>query len=582
MTSSSSNQTAVTRKQPKYPLIEELLARYGGTQDGPWLKGAQIKGQETDLYVAGDGKSIVVSKTDGQYDTKELSLYLGIDLHLPLATFAKRAANPHANDNRPVPIDLWERAKCPPLPAGLLPEVIGDFAAIQADLMGADPAGLAMAALATCAAAIPDSIEIRPKEHDPSWTESARLWVALVGLPSTMKSPMIAAATRPLKAIDTRMYGEYAEAKSIYDDLPKEERKAATAPRHTRMRLEDTTIEAAQDVLKDSPDGVLLLQDELSAWFGSMEKYSGGGRGSAKDRGFWLQSFNGGSYTVNRVGRGASVIPNLSVSLLGGIQPEPIRAIARDMHDDGLLQRLFPIVLRPGKLGKDVPMPDVVGRYAGLIDRLTLLRKPMRGGMAEVPVRFSPAAQRVWHEVTAKNHELATGWESINVKLAAHCGKFNGMFARLCLVWHCIESKGERPASVINEELALRVRDFLYDFLYPHAIAFYTDVIGLADRQDAVLATAGHILAKGLHKITLRDMKRGDSIMRSLDPQQAEAVMQQLDAFGWLNPVPSLRRDSKEWAVDTRVFEIYAERAEEERERRESVREIIRDAVKVA
>lgn len=574
--------TAATKKQPKYPLIEEILSRYGGTQDGPWLKGARIKGQETDLYIASDGNSIVVSKTDGQYDTKELSLYLGIDLDLPLATFAKRAANPHANDNRPAPIDLWERAKCPPLPADLLPDDIGDFAAIQADLMGSDPAGLAMAALATCAAAIPDGIAIRPKEHDPSWTESARLWVALVGLPSTMKSPVIAAATRPLKALDANMYREFAEAKAAYDELPKEERSSISAPRHARLRLEDTTIEAAQEVLKDSPDGVLLIQDELSGWFGSMEKYSGGGRGSAKDRSFWLQSFNGGQYTVNRVGRGASVIQNLSVSLIGGIQPEPIRAIARDMHDDGLLQRLFPIVLRPGKLGKDVPMPDVLGKYAGVIERLSQLRRPMRGGLSEVPIRFSPAAQRVWQEVTARNYELASGWEAVNVKLAAHCGKFNGMFARLCLVWHCIESKGERPASVINEQVALRVRDFLYDFLYPHAIAFYTDVIGLADRQDAVLATAGYILAKGLHKITLRDMKRGDSIMRALDPQQAEAVMHQLDAFGWLNPVPSLRRDSKEWAVDTRVFEIYAEQAEEEKERRESVREIIRYAVKVA
>lgn len=576
--------TTLPTKQPKrYPLLETLQAKYGGEFDGPWLKGATIKGQLTDLYVCGQqGDGIAVNKTEGQYTTKELSLFLGIELDLPLATFAKRAADPHANDNRPAPIDLWERAKCPPLPADLLPEVVGDFASIQADLMGADPAGLAMAALATCAAAIPDSIEIQPKEHDPSWRESARLWVALVGLPSTMKSPIINAATRPLKALDKSLYQQFAESKAAYDALTKEERQNTTAPRHTRLRLEDTTIEAAQEVLKDSPDGVLLLQDELSGWFGSMEKYSGGGRGSAKDRGFWLQAFNGGPYTVNRVGRGASMIPNLSCSLLGGIQPEPIRAIAKDMQDDGLLQRLFPVILRAGKLGKDVPMPDVVGEYGALVDRLHVLRKPLRGGMQEVPLRFSSAAQRVWQEVTERNHELATSWESVNVKLAAHCGKFNGMFARLCLVWHCIESKSARPASVINEDVATRVRDFLYEFLYPHAIAFYTDVVGLAERQDAVLATAGYILAKGLHRITLRDMKRGDSIMRALDVTQAEAVMVQLDALGWLSPVPSLRKDSKEWAVDTRVFEIYSERAEEEKERREKTREIIQDALRVA
>lgn len=570
--------------QPKETsIIQQIFDRYGGTLDEPWLKGATIKNQVCDLYAAAGG-GLVVSKTEGPYTTKELSLFLNMEFDLPLATFAKRAADPNANDNRPAPIDLWQRAKSPPLPGGLLPEVIGDFASIQADTMGADPAGLAMAALAACAAAIPDSIEIRPKEHDPTWTESARLWVALVGLPSTMKSPVIAAATRPLKALDATLYRQYAEAKAAYDDLDKEEKKAATAPRHTRLRLEDTTIEAAQEVLKDSPDGVLMIQDELSGWFGSMEKYSGGGRGAAKDRSFWLQSFNGGQYVVNRVGRGASVIPNLSVSLIGGIQPEPIRAIANEMQDDGLLQRLFPIVLRPGKLGKDLPMPNVVGEYAALIERLTKLRHPLRGGMQEVPVRFSQAAQKIWHDVTSRNHDLATCWEGVNVKLAAHCGKFNGMFARLCLVWHCIESKGERPASVINEDIAIRVRDFLYDFLYPHAVAFYTDVVGIAERQDVVLAVAGYILAKGLHRITLRDMARGDTLMRKTasDPQQAEAVMAQLDAMGWVSPVPSIRRDSKEWAVDTRVFEIYAEQAEVEKDRRERTREIIQDALKVA
>jgi Protein of unknown function (DUF3987) len=73
------------------------------------------------------------------------------------------------------------------------------------------------------------------------------------------------------------------------------------------------------------------------------------GRGAAKDRGFWLQCFHGGPYAVNRISRGAFLIENLSVSLLGGIQPDPIRTVAADTVDDGLLQRLIPIVLRRGQ-----------------------------------------------------------------------------------------------------------------------------------------------------------------------------------------------------------------------------------------
>ena len=73
---------------------------------------------------------------------------------------------------------------------------------------------------------------------------------------------------------------------------------------------------------------------------------------------------------VNRIARGAAMIENLSVSLLGGIQPDPIRKIADDTVDDGLLQRLIPIVLRRGKPAK-MRRPAKLGqRYDELIEQL--------------------------------------------------------------------------------------------------------------------------------------------------------------------------------------------------------------------
>ena len=555
------------------PSLETLATKFGGTIERPYVKGCKVAGQDCDIYYTSNGGLAVTTK-DEPYSWRELSRFVRMYYGMPDPRMQ------FANDN--APIDLWANRASPRLPGGLLPAVIEEFATVQSDVMGVDSGGLAMAAIAVCAAAIPDSIQIQPKQFDPTWLESARLWVAVIGNPSTKKSPLINAATRPLKRIDKDMFRKYAAEKEAFDSLDKDQKRGVDQPRHVRLRLEDTTIEAAQEVLKDSPDGVLLLQDELSGWFGSMDKYSGGGRGAQKDRAFWLQSFNGGSYTVNRVGRGSSMIDNLSVSLLGGIQPDPIRAIANDSSDDGLLQRLFPIVLRPARLGLDVAMPSVAADYDALVERLHGLRKPLRGGMVEVPVRFDAAAQAVWQDVVRRNFEMVEGWESVNKKIAAHIGKLDGLFARLCLVWHCIESTGARPASVIDEDTARRVADFMQLFLFPHALAFYTDILGLSDRQDGLLATAGWILSHKPDRVTIRDVRRGDRIMRAMDNREAELVLEQLDAFRWLDPVMSLRRDSKEWKVNAGVYTVFEDRADQEVERRLLARETIADNLKQA
>src|SRR5690348_16315965 len=89
----------------------------------------------------------------------------------------------------PEPIDLWAQFDPPELPHCILPPIVEKFARERAEIMGADPAGLALAGLTVCAAAIPDRIMLQVKKLDQAWREAARLWVALIGMPSTKKSP---------------------------------------------------------------------------------------------------------------------------------------------------------------------------------------------------------------------------------------------------------------------------------------------------------------------------------------------------------------------------------------------------------
>lgn len=483
------------------------------------------------------------------------------------------ASRIHASD----PVDLWGHFPPPDLPSGLLPPVIEDFARARGDQMGCDPAGLVLAALVTCAAAIPDRIKIKVKTHE-DWYEAPRLWGALVGDPSTKKSPILSAATGPLCALDAELFRQWAQARADFDALERDEKKAAEPPPQVRLRIEDATVESAQGVLAESPDGVLLLQDELSGFFGQMDKYNGG-KAAAADRAFWLRGWNGGAYAVNRVGRGARLIENASLNLLGGIQPQPIRKVANESHDDGLLQRMLPVLLRPAKVGQDAPMPPAARAYADLIGKLRRLPSP--SWMGPGAVQFDQAAQEIRRRLEHEHVRLQS-IESVSPKLASHVGKYDAIFARLCLVFHCIESVDhEHLPEAIGAKLAQRVADFLHGFLFRHAVAFYAGLLGLSDDHDRLTAVAGFILAHRLERITNRDVQRGDRTMRSLRDHEIRSVLEQLDALGWLtrveNPRPTL---PPHWLVNPAVHERFAERAEQERRRRGEARNVLHGALR--
>lgn len=471
-------------------------------------------------------------------------------------------------------VDLWANHGAPELPQGLLPAPIETFARSHADTMGVDPAGLAMACLAVCAAAITDEIQLQVKRHDPTWRESARLWVGLVGSPSMKKTPIISAAARPLKRIDSNLMRAYVDKRQAYDELTPKERKGVERPRQERRIISDATIEAAQEVLKDSPRGVLSLQDELSGWFGAMDKYAPG-KGAQADRGFWLQAYNGGSYSLNRIGRGASYIPNCSIGLLGGIQPEPIRAIAGDTHDDGLVQRLIPVVLRPGKVGRDAPDDGTLAAYERLIERLELLQA------GDAPLRFDEAARAVRERLEAEHLNLAASLETVSPKMAAHFGKHDGLFARLCVLWHCIENNhGGRVPETISGDTAERVAQFMVRFIRPSAVAFYAGLLGMSAGHDRLLDLAAWILAAKVDEVKARDVQRSGQTFRHVTADEVRVLCEKLEAFGWGNwGEPGEKSNRRPFVVNPRVHSIFAERGAAEAERRAKCRELIRQTI---
>jgi hypothetical protein len=230
---------------------------------------------------------------------------------------------------------------------------------------------------------------------------------------------------------------------------------------------------------------------------------------------------------------------------------------------------MSPIMLRPAVEGHDEEESPTVMEYANLISRLHHLAEA-------TSLRFDDRAQAYRQELEGRHLRLMS-CETIHRKLAAHIGKYNGIFARLCIIWHCVENAGwDSLPPTICEDTARRAGAFLHRFLLPHAIAFYTGVLGLSNDHDAIAAIAGYILAHKLERITNRDVKRGDRTMRRLTTPEIDTTFEQLEAFGWINRAIGPRPSGPlHWTVNPAVHERFAQRAKAEADRRKRDREMI-------
>ena len=74
--------------------------------------------------------------------------------------------------------------------------------------------------------------------------------------------------------------------------------------------------------------------------------------------------------SIDRIGRDTGGgVPNASVSILGGIQPELIRDFASKAQEDGLIARLTPIIVGPATAELDEATAGIFGdSYNRLIE----------------------------------------------------------------------------------------------------------------------------------------------------------------------------------------------------------------------
>src|SRR5262249_3999118 len=151
--------------------------------------------------------------------------------------------------------------------------------------------------------------------------------------------------------------------------------------------------------------------------------------------------------------------PNLSLSVLGGIQPERLAELT-GLTSDGLLQRFLPVMMRAATLPRDIET-DSRQKYDELI--AALIRAPHRR------MHLTNDALAAMNELRTHLFELQQVSGGISTSFQTFIGKLPGAAGRLALILH-MTFDPKFPFFEIGPGVVTGVSKLIRDFIIPHAL----------------------------------------------------------------------------------------------------------------
>lgn len=406
------------------------------------------------------------------------------------ATPAGIAASTADDWPEPQPLPDGTLAQVEPFDMELLPERLRPWGKDIAERMQCPPDFVGATIMAELGVVIGRRVGIRPKARD-DWTEYANLWLCIVGRPAVMKSPSMAAALAPLKALqakaqktydsEQKAYASESEIHAMRLDADQQRIKKAlkndpmaavqpagleepAQPILRRYLVDDATVEALLDICIENPQGVGIYRDELVGLLKGLDKV-----GQESARGFYLTGWNGNdSYSVDRIGRGRNLRAEaVCLSVMGSTQPGRVseylrEAIADGAGNDGLIQR-FGLITWPDidPEWQDVDRwPDAGKKRAAfeVFERLAAA-DPVKDWLAEIvtdyagqPVEGAPPYLRLSDDALELFRDWRQKWETdlrsgnLHPALESHFAKYRKLVPSLALICHLADDgKGCAP-----------------------------------------------------------------------------------------------------------------------------------------
>lgn len=464
---------------------------------------------------------------------------------------AKNAAGSF-NDNFKDPIDIFSSASTVPFPMEALHENERAYVTNVAASLGVDTGAVAIAMLANASAAVDTRTRLTFRENS-NFSGGKNFWLALVGPPATKKSPILAKTRAPLQKIQLEENIKYKKELDRFKTKSHQEKKDEEPPICRLYMVQDSTIEAMAQQLSKQERGTTIHVDELETMFNSMDRYKKG----SGDKAYYLTGYDGGPANILRVSSGMTAVSNFSFGVIGGIQPDVI-AKHRGVND-GLLQRFIYVNLEPSKLSQDIDTRKTDEFFEKTI-RTIAARGP-------VNLTLSKESKAIIAEIEEAGLMLADGSGLSGSDFAGWSMKALSHFSRILIPLHALRSSSD----TIPHHTVVAARTIFFGYVVPHAMHFFSAESTILFRREQ--AAANYIISRKLERLVPSDLTanvrefRSDSNNRTAIEIVAP-VAENLCNYGWLAQEAS-HPNPRSWIVNPRVHEIYKDRAENERRRRE-------------
>lgn len=409
-----------------------------------------------------------------------------------------------------------------------------------------------------------------------AWSQPCTLWIALVARSGAGKTPGLDTARRPLRYIDQQRRPEIAAMRRAHEatvekariaeaqwkaelkdaleqnTAPPDKPAEATPPLEfiePRLFLSSVTIERVPPLLKGAPRGLLCIYDELSSFLNNMHRYSGG-----EDNSFWLETWNGEPYIVERQ-KGSCLVDHLLVGITGGIQPD-ILADAFDGDHDGMYARFcFGWPAEPAYQELTDEVAEIEPEIVNALNRI--IKLPTGEGDEFVPgiVKLSPDARQRFEEFRRHIHQnkqwldgRERDWAN---KGPAHVLRMSGTLA--FLEWSM--RGGAEPSEVEARHMESAILIWK-EYFQPHSLAAMRR-IGVSDNDSHTRRVLNWIMRHRKREVSVEDIRR-HALCHKVKANETERFLDGLVEARFLRPLAAVGsgpgRPKRRWLVNPKLL----------------------------